>query len=100
MRRASPGGRPPCGFKENLTVEHRGPLSHYDVEFLPGTERPHAVTPPLLFETAHVLPAKPLRLFRLGALREAGWLKALRLDEYAPRRPRRPEALQQTLLPA
>ncbi len=59
--------------EKTLTVEHGGePLSRYDVEFLPGTERPHAVTRPVLFETAHVLPAKPLRLFRVGALGEPG----------------------------
>jgi hypothetical protein len=50
---------------------------------------------PTLFETSHA----PLqqKLFRLDALGKAGWLKALRLDKYAPRRPRRPPALQQVL---
>jgi hypothetical protein len=36
------------------------------------------------------------RLFDLAqALGEEGWLKALKLGEYAPRKPRRPEAPQQ-----
>jgi hypothetical protein len=30
---------------------------------------------------------------------EDGWLKALRLEDYAARRPRRPPALQQALFP-
>ncbi len=41
-----------------------------------------------------------MRLFGLAeVLGEDGWLKALKLDEYAPRRPRRPRALQGTLFP-
>ena len=35
----------------------------------------------------------------LDALGECGWLKALRLEGYAPRRPRRPLSLQQALFP-
>jgi hypothetical protein len=39
-----------------------------------------------------------LPLFDLAqALGEEGWLKALKLGEYAPRKPRRPGALQQVL---
>jgi len=39
-----------------------------------------------------------LRLFDLGeVLGEEGWVKVLKLDEYAPRRPRRPDELQQVL---
>jgi hypothetical protein len=37
------------------------------------------------------------KLFRLDALDEEGWLKVLRLEEYAPRRPLRQLALQQAL---
>ena len=51
-----------------------------------------------LFET----PFAPdqMRLFGLAeALGEDGWLKALRLEDYAARRPRRPPALQQALFP-
>ena len=36
---------------------------------------------------------------RLFALDEAGWLKAMKLEDYAARRPRRPEKLQQALFP-
>ena len=39
------------------------------------------------------------RLFALDALGEDGWLKALRLDAYAPRRPAPPQVLQGALLP-
>jgi hypothetical protein len=55
------------------------------------------VKKPRLFETVHRRsPAQP-RLFELIVLGEAGWLKALRKEEYAPRRPREPMALQQVL---
>jgi hypothetical protein len=41
-----------------------------------------------------------LRLFDLGqVLGEEGWIKFLRLDEYAPRQSRRPDELQQVLFP-
>jgi len=82
--------------EKSLTLEHAGELlSRYEVEYAPGTGGLLAVRCPTLFETSHA-PPQP-RLFRLDALGEAGWLKALRLDEYAPRRPRRPSALQQVL---
>ena len=51
---------------------------------------------PTLFETSYV--AGQMRLFGLAeALGEDGWLKALKLEDYAPRRSRRPEMLQQVL---
>ena len=41
-----------------------------------------------------------MRLFGLAeTLGEGGWLKALRLEDYVARRPRRPQALQQALFP-
>ena len=83
----------------SLTVEYGGePLSRYDVELAPGggTGELRSVGRPRLFETSHALPAKPLRLF---ALDEAGWLKALKLEGYAPRITRRPQALQEVLFP-
>jgi hypothetical protein len=52
---------------------------------------------PRLFGTSVAVPQP--RLFGLDALGEAGWLKALRLEGYAPRRPRGPLALQQALFP-
>ena len=48
------------------------------------------------FETSFAL--AQLRLFALDALGESGWLKAMRLEDYAPRRPR-PRALQDVLFP-
>jgi hypothetical protein len=38
-------------------------------------------------------------LFALDALGGAGWLRALRLEGYPPRRPQGPTALQQALFP-
>src|SRR5215207_1003679 len=82
---------------ESLTLEYRGqPLSRYDVRFVTGTEELRAVTRPRLFETSHAIPQ--LRLFGLDSLGEAGWLKALKLEGYAPRK-RRSLSLQQALFP-
>ena len=79
----------------SLTLEHAGEaLSRYDVEYLPGSKKLARVSRPRLFETSGVLPQ--LRLFGLEALGETGWLKALKLEEYATRRPRQ-QALQQPL---
>ncbi len=56
------------------------------------------VTNPRLFSTPYG--AAQLKLFGLeDALGEAGWLKGLRLEGYATRSRRRPEALQQALFP-
>jgi putative transposase len=83
--------------EKTLTLEYGGePLSRYEVEFSPGTDKPRALARPVLFETKVALPQ--LRLFTLFALGEEGWLKALRLEDYSPRRPRS-EALQQSLFP-
>lgn len=63
-----------------------------------GDGRLREVTNPTLFETSYAL--RQLRLFDLAeALGEEGWLKVLRLDDDAARRPRPPETLQQALLP-
>ena len=80
----------------SLTLEHAGePLSRYETKVEAG--RKGAVGGAELFETSyrHDLPQQ--RLFALAELGEAGWLKALRLERYAPRAPRRPLGLQQTL---
>ncbi len=51
-----------------------------------------------LYETSFTLPQ--LRFFDLAeVLGEEGWIKVLKLDEYAPRQPRRPGELQQVLFP-
>ncbi len=81
--------------EKTLTIEHAGePLSRYEVEFLPGTEKPRALARPVLFEITIAFPQP--RLFGLESLGESGWLKTLRLENYAPRRSR-PESLQQAL---
>ncbi len=91
-------------LEKTLTVEHAGePLSSYEVEYHAAGGKGKAgrllrVCKPTLFETPFA-PAQ-MRLFGLGeGLGEEGWLKALRLDDYAARRPRRPGVLQQALFP-
>jgi len=60
--------------------------------------RLRAVKGHTLFETSIIL--GQLRLFDLGeALGEEGWIKAIKLDEYAPRLPHGPDKLQQVLFP-
>jgi putative transposase len=83
---------------ESLTVEFAGDtLARYAVEHSARTNRLREVKSPQLFETVHRrTPAQP-RLFELVVLGDSGWLKALRKEEYAPRKPRRPQALQQVL---
>ena len=67
----------------SLTLEHEGrALSRYDVERAAGTNRLSSVARPRLFRTPYAA-AQP----RLFGLDEAGWLKALRLGEYAARDP-------------
>jgi hypothetical protein len=83
--------------EKSLTLEHAGePLSRYEVEHELATGKLRGVSRPTLFETSFVL--RQPRLFDLArAVGEEGWLKALKLEEYVPRKPRRPEALQQVL---
>jgi len=77
---------------ESLTLEYRGqPLSRYDVRFAAGSEELRTITHPMLFENSYVLPQ--LRLFGLDNLGDEGWLKALKLEGYAPRRSSRLLAL-------
>ena len=89
-------------LENTLTVEHAGePLSAYEVAYdaaggRSGAGRLLEVGKPALFETSHAL--GQMRLFGLAeTLGEDGWLKALRLDDYAPRSSRRPDMLQQVL---
>jgi putative transposase len=83
---------------ESLTLEHAGePLSRYDARLAPETGELRSLTRPRLFGSSRFCPQS--RLFALDALGECGWLKALRLEGYAPRRPRRPLSLQQALFP-
>jgi putative transposase len=87
---------------ETLTVEHAGePLSAYDVRYEAasdqgGSGRLLEVKRSTLFETPFA--SSQPRLFGLAeTLGDEGWLKAVRLDDYAPRRPCRPRMLQQAL---
>jgi transposase/transposase-like protein len=91
-------------LEKTLTVEHAGePLSAYEVAHDPaggssGSGRLLEVRRPTLFETPFA--SGQMRLFGLAeALGEAGWLKMLRLEDYAPRSPRQPTMLQQVLFP-
>jgi hypothetical protein len=84
---------------ESLTVEHGGEtLSRYEAK-VEGTGKLRSVGGAELFETSYRRDPPQRRLFGLDALGEDGWLKALRLRGYAPRSPRRPRGLQQTLFP-
>lgn len=82
-----------------LSVEYGGqPLSRYDVSLSTGGTKLEDVTNPRLFATRHRSPQ--LKLFALEeALGSGGWLKALRLEDYAIRARRRPQALQDVLFP-
>lgn len=83
---------------ESLSVEFAGDtLARYDADYSARTNRLREVKRPRLFETVHRRTPTQQRLFELIVLGESGWLKAVRLDDYAPRKPRRPQALQQTL---
>ncbi|HEV3477652.1 MAG TPA: helix-turn-helix domain-containing protein [Rubrobacteraceae bacterium] len=93
-------------LENTLTLEHAGePLSAYEVahdaagspdDARGRSGRLAAVRKPILFETSYV--AGQMRLFGLAeTLGEDGWLKVLRLDDYAPRISRQPEMLQQVL---
>ena len=91
-------------LEKTLTVEHAGEsLSAYEVDHDPsggrsGSGRLLDVRRPTLFETAFA-PGQ-MRLFGLAeTLGDDGWLKALRLGDYAAKRPRRPSSLQQALFP-
>jgi putative transposase len=85
---------------ENLTVEHASErLSRYEVRVEAATGELRSVSRPRLFENSHELNRPQQRLFALDALGEGGWPKALRLDGYAPRAPRGPQALQELLFP-
>jgi transposase InsO family protein len=79
-----------------LVVEYGGQtLSRYDVSFS-GARKLGEVKNPKLFVTGYR--SAQLKLFALEEmLGEGGWLKALRLEEYAARTRLEPQALQQVL---
>jgi putative transposase len=89
-------------LERTLSVEHAGEtLSAYEVDHDPaggrgGSGRLLAVRRPTLFETPFA--SGQMRLFGLAeTLGEDGWLKVLRLEEYASRSSPRPQMLQQVL---
>jgi hypothetical protein len=82
----------PCG-----RVSYSSMLgSRYALEFSATTGKPKGIARPVLFGKAIALPQP--RLFGLEVLGEGGWLKTLRLADYAPTKGR-PGSLQQSLLP-
>ena len=81
---------------ESLTLEYAGEtLSRYDVQYVPDSSKLKEITRPRLFETSYML--AQFKLFDLEDALGEGWLKALKLEEYAPRRPQWSQALQQVL---
>lgn len=85
---------------ESRTVEHAGePLSRYESKVEAGTGRLRVVGGAELCETSYRRDSPQQRLFALADLGEAGWLNALRLVGYAPRAPRWPQGLQESLFP-
>ena len=90
--------------EDSLTVEYGGEaLSRYEVECasavgVGAVGRLREVKGHTLFENSVILPQP--RLFDLGeVLGDEGWMKFLKLDEYAPRRIRLLDGLQQVLFP-
>jgi len=87
--------------ERSLTLEHQGQaLARYDVvaaarEPVSGAGGLREISGARLFETPFSGGSQP----RLFALEEAGWLKAVRLSDYAPRRPAQPPFLQDALFP-
>jgi hypothetical protein len=84
---------------ETLTTEYAGEaLSRYEVRRSPDGAELRGVGKATLMETLIVV-HQP-KLFDLAAaLGEDGWLKAVRMADYAPRAPKRPDLLQQMLFP-
>lgn len=74
-------------------------LSRYEVRVEPDTGELRSVARPRLFENSHALRRPQRRAFALDSLGEGGWLKARRIEGYAPRASRRPLALRATLFP-
>ena len=84
--------------EKSIMLEHAGEaLSRYEVRCAPATGKLVEVSNPNLFETSTRLRQRQPKLFRLQDALGDGWLKALRLEEYASRNPQRPQALQQAL---
>ena len=96
-RRACRKKKPRCGWSPRAsrwsTAGSRSPVTTYGCGGERGTTGCHA--PEAVRDFLRASPQ--LRLFALDSLGDGGWLKALRLEGYAPRIPRRPGVLQQAL---
>ncbi len=74
------------GCREPYAVEYAGEtLSRYDVQYVPDSIKLKEIRRPRLLEASYML--AQFRLFDLEDALGEGWLKALKLEEYAPRRP-------------
>lgn len=83
---------------EGLAVEYAGDtLARYEVDYRRVGGGLRQVHTPELFETVHRRSRSQPRLFELEDVLGASWLKALRLEGYAPRRPRQSQELQEML---
>ncbi len=83
---------------KSLMLEYGGEaLSRYEVQCASGTGKLVAVSKLTLFESSGAPRQRQPKLFKLEDILGDGWLKALRLGEYASRKPQQPQALQQTL---
>lgn len=82
---------------DSLTAEFAGDaLARYEVAYSPGAGWLREVKSPRIFATCYN--SWQLKLFRLEeVLGETGWLKAIKMDEYAPRLYRMQNAGQQPL---
>ena len=86
--------------ERTLMLEHAGEtLSRYEVERLSGSDKLRDVGKPVLFETSLRRSRTQARLFGLEEVLGDGWIKALKLEDYATRQSRRPQALQDALFP-
>lgn len=86
--------------EKSLMLEHAGEtLSRYEVQMLPGSGKLRDVRKPTLFETSLRRGRAQERLFGLEEVLGDGWIKALKLEDYAARQSRRPQALQDALFP-
>lgn len=81
------------GTSERTLYRRTSAFDREDMESRPR-DRLASVARPRLFRTPYAM-AQP----KLFGLDKAGWLKALKLGEYAARKPRQPESLQGAPLP-
>ncbi len=107
LRRGRPrrqgGGSLAAGEDAHRGARRREPLSAYEIQYDTGSPGGRSgsgkllpVGKPTLFETSHV--SGQMRLFGLAeTLGEDGWLKALRLEDYAPSKRRGSGTLQHVL---